>query len=121
MRLQFVISIFYKLIICPVVGASVPSVAKWILAIIAFVGAGVQIFGFLGVFQVCHSYSYDDGSVTNLHDGEDNPKTSHQADIYPCEDITKGIPFSHRFGSTGTVVRVRKEVIEAVVKCGIMS
>lgn len=35
-----------------VVGAAVPSFAKVILAIICFVGCGVQIFGFLGVFKV---------------------------------------------------------------------
>ena len=58
-------------------------------------------------------------SVTNLHDGEDNPKTSHQADIYPREDIAEGIAFAHCFGSTGVVVR--KEIVEAIVECGIMS
>jgi len=34
-----------------IVGASVPGVAKWVLAIIAFATAAMQVFGFLGVFQ----------------------------------------------------------------------
>ncbi|KAI5115313.1 hypothetical protein M0805_004992 [Coniferiporia weirii] len=34
-----------------IVGASVPGSAKWILAVVCFVGCGVQLFGFLGVFK----------------------------------------------------------------------
>lgn len=37
---------------CTVVGASTPSFAKWIFAIICYVGAAVQIFGFFGVWKV---------------------------------------------------------------------
>lgn len=46
-----------------VVGASVPGAAAWILAIIGFVGAGVQIFGFLGVIQVSRSFFLNIGTL----------------------------------------------------------
>lgn len=35
-----------------VVGAATPSFAKWILGIICFAAAGIQVLGFMGVAQV---------------------------------------------------------------------
>lgn len=40
----------------PVVGASTPSSASSILAVLCFIGAGVQILGFIGVARVCTSF-----------------------------------------------------------------
>lgn len=36
----------------PVVGAAVPSIAKWTVAIVCFVICGFQVLGFIGVFKV---------------------------------------------------------------------
>ena len=33
--------------------AATPSAAKWVFAIICYVGAGIQVLGFIGVYQVC--------------------------------------------------------------------
>ena len=35
-----------------VVGAATPSFAKWIFAIVCYVAAAIQVFGFMGVAQV---------------------------------------------------------------------
>ena len=37
---------------CVVVGAATPSFAPWLLAIVCYVGAALQILGFIGVAQV---------------------------------------------------------------------
>lgn len=38
---------------CIVVGAATPSSARWIFAAICYVGAVIQVLGFIGVAQVC--------------------------------------------------------------------
>ncbi|TDL28317.1 hypothetical protein BD410DRAFT_824105 [Rickenella mellea] len=51
---QFVLSLLVGILALAtphIVGASVPSIAPWVLAIVCFVGAGVQVFGFLGVLK----------------------------------------------------------------------
>jgi hypothetical protein len=35
-----------------VVGAATPGVAKWIFAIVCYIGAGVQVLGFIAVAKV---------------------------------------------------------------------
>jgi hypothetical protein len=40
-----------------VVGAATPSFAPWILAIVCFVGAAIQVLGFIGVAKVAFSYT----------------------------------------------------------------
>jgi hypothetical protein len=39
--------------LCTVVGAATPSFARWIFAAICYVGAMIQVLGFIGVVQVC--------------------------------------------------------------------
>jgi len=41
--------------LCPVVGAATPSFARWIFAAICYVGAMIQVLGFVGVAKACIS------------------------------------------------------------------
>lgn len=44
--------------LCPVVGAATPSFARWIFAAICYVGAMIQVLGFVGVGKACISPVY---------------------------------------------------------------
>jgi hypothetical protein len=44
--------------LCPVVGAATPSFARWIFAAICYVGAMIQVLGFVGVVKACLSPLY---------------------------------------------------------------
>ena len=46
---------------CSVVGAATPSFARWIFAAICYVGAMIQVLGFVGVAKVCISPVYSLG------------------------------------------------------------
>lgn len=50
--LVFVFVFTYALTTSTVVGAATFSAAKWIFAIICYVGAAIQVLGFISVFQV---------------------------------------------------------------------
>lgn len=39
--------------LCPVVGAATPSFARWIFAVVCYVGAMIQVLGFIGVAKAC--------------------------------------------------------------------
>lgn len=39
--------------LCPVVGAATPSFARWIFAAVCYVGAMIQVLGFIGVAKAC--------------------------------------------------------------------
>jgi hypothetical protein len=43
---------------CIVVGAATPSFARWIFAAICYVGAFIQVLGFIGVARVCILFSH---------------------------------------------------------------
>ena len=47
--------------LCLVVGAATPSFARWIFAAICYVGAMIQVLGFVGVAKVCISPVYSLG------------------------------------------------------------
>ena len=68
---------------CPVVGAATPSSARWIFAVICWVGALVQVFGFIGVAQVrihlC-PHQYPQPLITNDH--RKNPLCLEDTPLY---------------------------------------
>ena len=73
-----------KLTLSVVVGAATPGVAKWILAILCYIGAGIQVLGFIAVSKVSkspiHTYSAVCDRVFKRPSLRKNP--SYSNDIY---------------------------------------
>lgn len=83
----------------PVVGASTPSFAKWITAVVCYVAAAIQILGFIGVSRVGVPFrkSYSIRSSSHNVAGEANivSKIPYPTWINHCRSICGGCGLDH--------------------------